>query len=527
LSSYIKGAGILAAGGLVARLLGLFFRIPIGRILDSFGNGLYYNSYNIYNLLLTISIVGVPVAISKMIAERASVKNYYGVYNVFKLSMVLLMIIGSITSALLYFGADWIIKFANWDSGTYYAIIGLAFAPFFVSIMCAIRGFFQGMQMMTPSAISQIIESIVRVIFGIGLCLYLTNKFGQAVGAGGASAGATIAAVVTTGFLLFALSLFFKDFKVKVSQSKKIFKKESNYILLKRLTRIAVPVTIASAVVSLFGIINSVNYVPRLEVAGFNLRMATIMFGDYGLAQTMVNVPLTFSAAMAVTLVPTISASFALKDMTSICRKTELGIRVMLLISLPCAVGLSIYAHPIFDLLFPRSVYGGEVLKYLAYSIIFIMITNTLQSVLQAMDKFMVPVTNLFIGLIVKYLLNYIFIAIPSINVNGLVISNIGAYAVSSILNYISIKKCINIQLDIRQTIVKPLTASLIMAIVGMNIFKLLGFFMGNKLGVLISIVICIMVYFISLILIKGLTREELVLLPGGRKLILLFRRFI
>ena len=120
-SSYIKGAGIIAIGGIIAKLLGLFFKIPIGRILDSFGYGLYYNSYNIYNLMLTISIIGVPVAISKMIAERASVKNYTGVMDVFKISMLFMLIVGSVASAFLFFGANLIIRIAGWDEGTYYA----------------------------------------------------------------------------------------------------------------------------------------------------------------------------------------------------------------------------------------------------------------------------------------------------------------------------------------------------------------------------------------------------------------------
>lgn len=527
MSSYIKGAGILAAGGLIAKLLGLFFKIPIGRILDSFGYGLYYNSYNIYNLLLTISIVGIPVAISKMIAERASVKNYYGVYSVFRLSMTVLVIIGGISSALLYFGANWIIDVANWDEGTYYAIVGLALAPFFVSIMCSIRGFFQGMQLMVPSAISQIIESVVRVIFGISLCYYLTVNYGQAMGAGGASAGATVAALVTMLFLLFTFYLFMKDFGKKVIRSKDNFKRESNRSLLKRLVQIAVPVTLASAVISLFGLVNSFTYVSRLGVAGINLKNATIMFGDFGLAQTMVNVPLTFSSAMAVTLVPAISASYALKDMNSISRKTEQGIRVMLLLSLPCAIGLSMYAIPIFELLFPTAKYGGEVLKYLAYSIVFIMVTNTLQSVLQALDKFMIPVWNLFIGLLVKLVLNYIFIAIPSINIYGLVISNIGAYMVSTMLNYRAIKRSINLKLNFKQTFVKPLTASLIMALAGINVFRLVSSLLGSNIGVLISIVICALVYFAALILLKGLSQQELALLPGGKRLIKLLRRFI
>lgn len=526
-NSYIKGASIIAVGGIIAKLLGLFFKIPIGRILDSYGYGLYYNSYNIYNLLLTISVIGVPVAISKMVAERVSVKNYLGVYNVFKISMVALFILGAISSVIMYFGARWIINMAGWHIDTYYSIIGLSLAPLFVAIMCSIRGFFQGMQIMTPSAISQIIESIIRVVFGIGLCYYLTNSYNQAIGAGGASAGATIAAIFTSMFLLFVFMIYLKDFNIKIKQSKKTYKNESVVFLLKRLAQIAVPVTLASAVVSLFGLVNSFMYVPRLDVAGFDKQIATVLFGDYGLAQTMVNVPLTFSSAMAITLVPAISESFVLKDIRSIKYKSELGIRIIILISMPCAIGLSILSQPIFDMLFPSAEYGGDILKYLSFTTILIMITNTLQSILQGLDKFMIPVKNLLIGLGFKYIFNYILIAMPSVNIYGLVLSNLGAYLISSILNYRSLKKYIGIKINYNQTIIKPLTASLIMAIVGINTYNVLLLFLDNSFAVITTIVVCAFAYLIVLIVIKGLTKEELEIMPVKGKIKSFIEKFL
>lgn len=519
MSSYIRGAGIFAIGGIIAKLLGLFFKIPIGRILDNFGFGLYYNSYNIYNLLLTISIVGVPVAISKMIAERASVRNHLGVYKVFKLSFLLLSIIGAISSAILYFGANWIIGITGWHTDTYYAIVGLALAPFFVSIMCAIRGFFQGLQLMKPSAISQIIEAITRVVFGISLCWFWTKNYGQAEGAGGASAGATIAAIITTGFLLFALYAYLQDFKEKIKRSKTYNKRESSKAIMKRLIQIALPVTLASAVVSLFGMVNSSMYVPRLAIANISKEQATSMFGDFGLSQTMVNVPLTFSTAMSATLVPAISASYALRDKAGIQRKTELSLRVMMLISLPCAVGLSIFSEEIFNLMFPNAVYGGTILKFLAWSVILIMISNTLQSILQAIDNFTIPVINLIIALVVKYVLNYIFMAIPSINIHGLVISNIGAYFVSTVLNYLSLKRFVKFRLSISKTFIKPIVACAIMAFVGKSVYKGLFMLVGNNISILIAILISATVYFIALLLMGGLSKEELSIIPGGRKI--------
>ncbi|SHF03579.1 putative polysaccharide biosynthesis protein [Alkalibacter saccharofermentans] len=518
-SSYIRGAGIIAIGGIIAKLLGLFFKIPIGRILDSFGYGLYYNSYNIYNLMLTISIIGVPVAISKMIAERASVKNYLGVMNVFKISMLFMLIVGSVASLTLFLGANFIIKIAGWDEGTYYALLGLAFAPFFVSLLSGFRGFFQGMQMMTPTAISQIIEAFARVLLGIGLCIYLTNNFGYAEGAGGASSGALFGAVAAFLFLIFAWYLFIKDFRKKVEKSSGRFAKESNRKLVKRLLQIAIPVTLTSAVVSLFGIVNSFTYVSRLAKAGFDLRQATMMFGDYGLAQTMINVPLTFSTAMSITLVPSISESFVLKNKAAIKHKTELGLRMILLIALPCAVGLSVFSEEIFALLFPNSAFGGGILNYFAFSTVLIMFANTLQSILQGMDKFTLPLKHLIPGLFVNLVFNFIFVSIPEINIYGLVISNMSAYFVIGALNYKSVRKYTNVRINPVQTVLKPVAASAFMGFFGILAYDFLNNWLNNAFSVLISIFLCIIIYMVSLISIKGLTEEELEMFPGRNRL--------
>ncbi|QSX07433.1 polysaccharide biosynthesis protein [Alkalibacter rhizosphaerae] len=523
--SYIKGASIIAAGGIIAKMLGLFFKVPIGRILDSYGMGLYNNSYSIYNLMLTISIIGVPVAISKMIAERASEKNYQGVMQVFKVSMTVLFVVGALTTTLLYFGADSIIALANWEEESYYSILGLAFAPFLVALMSGFRGFFQGMQRMTPTAVSQIVEAFVRVIFGIGLCYYLTNNFGQAEGAGGASSGALFGAIGAFAFLVFTYLIFMKDFKGVMGRQTTVFPKESRKKILRRLAQIAIPVTMTSAIVSLFGIINSFTYVSRLSLAGVDGRLATIMFGDYGLAQTMINVPLTFSTAMSITLVPAISESFALKSKIGIKHKTELGLRVIILIALPCAVGLSVFSNQIFALLFPNSVYGGGILKYFAYSTILIMFANTLQSILQGVDRFNLPMFHLLPALGVNLLFNFIFVPIPSINIYGLIISNIAAYSVVCVLNYRSVRRITGVRIHVVQTVVKPAAASLIMGLFGFFAYKGLYGFLGNAGAVLVSILLCIGVYFGILLLIKGLTAEEIQMMPGRNRLMRIYEK--
>ena len=177
-SSFLKGASILAAAGILSRLLGLFFKIPLYQLVGSYGIGIYGNVTNIYNLLLMISTIGLPVAISKMVSENIAKNEYATAHRVFKISLAILILMGVASSIFLFFGAEWIIETANWTAESYPAIVAIALSPFFISICAAYRGFFQGFQIMTPTAISQIVEQIIRVFLGVLLCWVFASSFG-------------------------------------------------------------------------------------------------------------------------------------------------------------------------------------------------------------------------------------------------------------------------------------------------------------------------------------------------------------
>ena len=167
--SYIKGATILTAAGILSRLLGLFFKVPLYHLIGSYGNGIYYNVTNIYNLLLMVSTVGLPTAISKMVSENAALHDYRSVGRVFKVSFYSLLVVGAAATLFLFFGAQWIIDSTGWTQDAYWSIIAIAPAPLIISLCSAYRGYFQGFQIMNPTAVSQILEQVVRV--GIGLLL--------------------------------------------------------------------------------------------------------------------------------------------------------------------------------------------------------------------------------------------------------------------------------------------------------------------------------------------------------------------
>lgn len=523
-SNYLKGASILVAAGILSRLLGLFFKIPLYHMVGSYGNGIFGNVSSIYNLLLMVSTVGFPVAISKMVSENIARKEYATAHRVFKLSIIILVFLGAASSLFLFFGAEWIIETANWTSENYPAIVAIALAPLFISICSAYRGFFQGFQIMTPTAVSQILEQIVRVSLGMLLCWVLVGNFGIGLGVGGAIFGATaggLVAAILLGYLYYGfVSKNRRLLKTRTSRRQK-----SNRALLKRLVIISIPVTLTAVLVTMFSIIDSFIYVSRLGVAGFDEVTATMMFGDFTNAEILITIPLIISGNLAVAMIPAISESFARRDRKEMNEKIKLAIRIILLVAFPSCIGLSVLSFGIFDLLFPGSPYGGAILSTFAYATIFMMLSNIFQSILQSIDRFRIPLIHLGVAIIIRFLTGWIFLSIPLFNIQGIVISSIITFAYLTVANYLSVKRFTKIKIDFFHTAFKPLFASVVMGAIVYLVFKGISVLLGGFAGILVALMIGVLVYFFMMILIQGITEDEIKFLPGSRTFLNVYYR--
>lgn len=524
-SSYLKGATILAAAGILSRLLGLFYKVPVYDLVGSYGNGIYTNVTNIYNLLLMVSTVGLPVAISKMISENVAIKDYLSAHKVFKVSFLTLLVMGSVSTLFLFFGADWLITITKWPGESFPAFMAIALAPLIIAICSCFRGFFQGFQIMNPTAISQIIEQVIRVGLGVFLCWYfVTNGMGVGMGVGGAVFGATaggIFAMLFLWFLYWGFTSANKNTLRKTSRNSPLSGKQ----IFKRLVVIAIPVTLTSAIVSLFSLIDSMIYIPRLALAGIDAHTATTMIGDFGNADTLINIPLVISGTLAVAMIPAISESFALNDKIVMSHKIDMAIRLVILIALPCCIGLSVLSQGIFDILFQGSPYGPEILRYYSYATIFMMLSNTFQSVLQAIDRFRVPLINLAVAIVIRFVTGWICLAVPAFNIYGIVISSMITFVYLTISNYICVKRFTAFKMNIKQTLLKPLLSAVIMGLVTWGIYALVSMFAGNFIGVIVAIVVAAIVYFFVMILIGGITEEELAILPAQKKIEPIYRK--
>ncbi len=535
--SFLQGAVVLGIAGVIIKVMGAVFRIPLANIIGDTGMGYYQTAYPVYVLLLTLSTAGVPVAISRMVAERNAVGSSYEAYRVFRISFILLFSIGLISSAILFFGAGIIVGYLG-NPGAEIAMMSVAPALFFVPVMAAFRGFFQGLQNMNPTAVSQVVEQFFRVAVGLSLAVVLVDR-GLEYAAAGASFGATAGAVA--GLLaVVALFLYYKRRILKGITRRKGEASEKSSRILVQILIIAVPITIGAAIMPIMNTIDLAIVVKRLTASGFTADAANSLYGQLtGMAGPLINLPQVLTQAIAMSLVPAVTAAYKRREMDFLRYNVELGLRTALCIGLPCALGLMTLSEPIMLLLLPAqrasAINAAPSLFILSFGVIFLATVQTLTGVLQGVGKHLAPVKNLAVGALVKVVITYHLTAIPAINIRGAAIGTVCAYIVASLLNLMAVRKYTGVRFDFRLTVIKPMISGLVMSVVVYGSYRLFHMFLGsvmdsanmaNALATALAILIGVFVYISMLFQTKAITSEELKLLPKGDKLIRIFTRF-
>ena len=500
--SLIKASLILGMAGIIARFLGLFFRWPLIMLIGDEGVGYYQMSYPLYMFFVAMAS-GVPVAISKMISEKKAKGDIEGIFVTLKESTILMMFLGIGTSLLLFVFAKPIINFVQWDMKSYYSLLGISFAPFVISIMTIYRGFFQGLQNMTPSGVSQILEQIGRVIIGVGLAILLLPK-GIEYAAGGAAFGAAAGGVIGASYL------HEKYKKVKKEMWNK--RVRSNPEVLSIILKTALPISIGATVGTIMSLIDSILVPQKLLQAGIVSEKATILYAQLtGKANVITNIPLTLSMALGTALIPIIAEKYIMNRRDELEAKVQLSMKMSMLIAMPCTLGLFFLAGPIMKVIFPGRYDGILILKYLSLSVPFIILTQTTTSIMQGIGHYIRPIINLFIGCIVKVILTFILVPSPEINIYGAVIASISAYLVATILNVISLRKRLKLRLNVYKSFIKPIIAASIMIIGVLFSYNLLFIKTGsNTSSCLLSIFLGIIIYVILILILRIFSIDEI-----------------
>ena len=510
--SFLKGALILGAAGVVVKIMGAFFRIPLGNLIGSTGMGYYQAVYPVYTLFLTLATAGFPTALAKLVSEKRAIGDYGGAAKTFRVASTVLFLTGLVSFCIFYFGADFIVNGIMKNEGALASMKAIAPALLFVPLMSSFRGYFQGRREMSKIAISQMVEQFFRVVLGIAIAYYWMVSFGPEQGAAGGVLGAAIG-----GFALRTS----KERRAELELSKN-FRVESTKTVLKRILYVAVPITIGACVMPLVNMVDSIVVVRRLQETGFDVDTANSLLGQLtGMAMATVNLPVFIDQAIGMSLVPSISEAYALNQRGRVKKEARNGIKLILIIVLPCAFGLAALATPIMSLLYPSETGAiGKMLFACAPSAIFLGLIYAQNGILQGMGKPMVPVIALAIGMVFKVILSYTLTGIPSINIFGSAIGTLTAYAVAALIEFLYIKKHLNMKFSKKEFLLKPLLTVITMfVVVKMSYaltFKILA---SNTLSTLISIMIGGLVYVIVLLAIGGMRKEEILLMPKGEKI--------
>ncbi|MGL6104677.1 putative polysaccharide biosynthesis protein [Romboutsia sp.] len=524
--SFLKGALILGAAGIIVKIIGAFFRIPLGNLIGEEGMGYYQAAYPVYTLFLTLATAGFPTAIAKLVSEKNAIGDYKGAHKIFKVSYTVLCITGILAFCIFFFGAKYIVNDVMKNPGAYYAMLAISPALIFVPVMSSYRGYFQGRKEMSRIAVSQISEQLFRVVLGIGLAYYLMKQSGPELGAAGAIVGATIGAIASITYLIL---VYLKDRKIrkKEIQASQHFKDEKISRIFKKILVVAIPISIGASVMPLVNMIDNVIVIRRLMVAGYTLQEANAMFGQLtGFAMAIINLPSVLTIAMSMSLVPSISEACAMGNKAKARKDTKSAIKVTLLMVLPAAFGIASLASPIMKLLYPsQPPMVGTLLLVLTPCVILLGLMQTMNGILQGMGKPMIPVIALSVGMLFKIVISYTLTAMPEINVFGSALGTVAAYFIAVVIELIYIKKNIGIRFSIKEFVIRPLITVVTMFVVVKLGYGVLVGTLGNSLATLISIGAGAIVYVIVLISIGGIRKDELLTMPKGEKIYKLLKK--
>ena len=543
--SFIQGAAVLAVAGLLVKVLGAIFKIPLGNMIGADGMAYYNPAYYVYNFFLTLATAGIPVAISRMVSERASFGQFREAHHVFKISRALMMAIGAGSFIVVFFGAEILAEASNMP-GAAMAMRAISPALLFVPLMASYRGYFQGMQEMTPTAVSQVIEQVFRVVVGLSLAYFLYNG---ALGLGTASrfdpkeigaAGATLgAAAGSVGGLLVMLIVYFRNkskIRSRIERERRggpRSARESNRTILKKIVVIALPITIGACIMPIVNLIDVAVVVRRLTDTGWERAIAENMYGQLSsFAGSLINFPQVLTQAVAMSLVPLVAAAFKQRDLPYLRENVQYGLRMSVILGLPCAFGLFALAEPILVLLYPSqqasAVGAAPSLMVMSIGVVFLSTVQTLTGVLQGIGKQMIPVRNLAIGVVAKIAITWVLTGIPAINVLGAAAGTVTAYLIASILNIIAVRNYTGTHFDFVATAVKPFVSSLVMAVCAWGSYQLLFALLdGSRIATILAIFFAVIVYVVMVLVTKTITKEEISRMPKGEKLVRILDKFI
>ena len=535
-NSFFGGAAILTVGIVIVKLIGALFKIPLGNIISEAAFSDFNTAYYIYSLLIIVSTGGLPVALSKMVSEANALGRGNQIQKIFRVSLIAFCTLGVVSMLIMLIFPRQLADLMN-NSHSYYCILALAPAMFFICPLSALRGYFQGHSQMTPTAVSQIIEALCKLVIGLALAAYMVKGgVEESKTAAGAIVGVSIGCAVAAVYMVFCYR------KQRVSLPRYEDRPDSGKAILKTLLMLAIPITLGSSVMSLANLLDTSIIFGRLQSgAGFTENEARVLKGIYDKALTLYNLPTAFMIPITASVIPAVSGARAVKDYKLGAKISETALRTTALLIFPAGVGLSVLSRPIIQLLYPTTnvALAGDMLSVLAIATIFVCIMLVCNSILQAHRMVSIPMITTIIGCVMKIIVIYVLAGNPDINIKGGPVSTIACFGIIALLDLIIIKMALPKSLSYIRAFLKPGISAAIMgfavwAVYGLAEKVLLNTGLlstgtelsgtGNAFATLVAIAVGVIIYFALILLTRAISKDDLSLMPKGEKIARLLR---
>lgn len=528
--SFLHGAVILTAGLAIIKVLGAVYKIPIANILGKEGYGIFLAAYNVYNVFYTASTAGVPVAMARLIAAADANGRHLQVRRYYRTGLCTFFIIGLICSMIMFLFPTELAASIH-HVGAAQSIWALSPAILLCCMIAIIRGFTQGHSNMIPTAISQILEVLFKLIFGLGLvAVFAGLGMSTPLRCAAAISGVTVGSLIA---LLFLFWYKHKHYPERPLSADETDIPDSYSTTLKTILMVVIPISIASSVQSVINLIDTEQIMSILQgPTGFTYEMASGLYGVYGEAQTLYNLPGTIISAISVSIVPTIAANFALNNLKGAKETSETGLRITAVMALPMGFGLCVLSDPIMNVLFWGEADGGAgMLSILGIAAFFLCMVVVMTGILQAGGKERLPLLSAIIGGVVKIGVNMVLLANPAINIYGASISTLCCYIVMATLDFLFLKTCLGEYPNLIRIISRPLMSTIAMSVVAFGAYRILTLLVNAAPGRLlmavyltVAIGCAVVVYLVMVIKTKSITAEDMTMIPKGEKIAKLLR---
>ena len=450
---FLMQGSILAIAGIIVRIIGLIYRVPMVNIMGTKGNGYYTSAYSVYTLFLILSSYSFPAAISKIISERLAEGRLRDIKNVIRYSFILAFFVGLIMFSVMFFGAD-VISLIHRKPYLSYALRALAPTLFIMAFLSILRGVFQGMGNMIPTAVSQILEQIANaigsivfayVLFNRGLIanlVYGSEEYSYAFGASGGAIGTGIGAFVALIILLYWFRRLYRRYRKYLNENNS-YEPESRNKIYGILFATTVPIILSSTIYNLTTVVDDLIFSNVLTIMGSELNIV-VLWGVFGNYHLLFNIPVAISNALTSSIIPSISSSVAINNVREVVLKTKYSIKYTMLIVVPSFVGLLILAEPICKALFRDNIETLiNVLRVGSIAVVFFSLSTVTNGILQGLGLYNRPLKNAVIALIVHIIVSIVLLTLYNLNIYGIVISMIIFAMILFILNQRDINRVV------------------------------------------------------------------------------------